>query len=148
VLMFESALKRRRRGRIIRLMFSAGTPERLREFVSGEIHASAGDLAVLDGMMGLSDCRLLVTSERPDLLFQPFTPRFPERIRDFGVSSRSEPRTSSFTIPMNRLMLSFSSCARRRTIRTSSRSSRLFIGPLWTPRSSPLSSTRPSPANP
>src|SRR5215472_14257387 len=36
VLMFESALKRRRRGRIIRLMFSAGTPERLRDFVSRE----------------------------------------------------------------------------------------------------------------
>ncbi len=65
-------------------MFSAGTPERLREFVSRETHASAGDLAVLDGMVGLSDCRLLITSERPDLLFQPFTPRFPERIRDFG----------------------------------------------------------------
>ena len=84
VLMFESALKRRRRGRIIRLMFSAGTPERLREFVSRETHASAGDVAVLDGMVGLSDCRLLITSERPDLLFPPFTPRFPERIRDFG----------------------------------------------------------------
>jgi polyphosphate kinase len=84
VQMFESALKRRRRGRIIRLMFSAGTPERLRDFVSRETHAGAGDLAVLDGMVGLSDCRLLITSERPDLLFQPFTPRFPERIRDFG----------------------------------------------------------------
>lgn len=84
VLMFESALKQRRRGRIIRLMFSAGTPERLREFVSRETHAGSGDVAVLDGMVGLSDCSLLITSERPDLLFRPFTPRFPERIRDFG----------------------------------------------------------------
>jgi polyphosphate kinase len=84
VLMFESALKRRRRGRIIRLMFSSGTPDRLRAFVSGETGAGAGDVAVLDGMVGLSDCRLLITSERPDLLFRPFTPRFPERIRDFG----------------------------------------------------------------
>ena len=84
VLMFESALKRRRRGRIIRLTFSADTPDRLRDFVSRETHASAGDVAVLDGMVGLSDCRLLITSQRPDLLFRPFTPRFPERIRDFG----------------------------------------------------------------
>jgi polyphosphate kinase len=39
---------------------------------------------VLDGMVGLADIRQLITSERPDLQFQPFTPRFPERIRDFG----------------------------------------------------------------
>ena len=84
VLMFESALKRRRRGQIIRLMFSAGTPKRLRDFVRRETHARAGDVAVLEGMVGLSDCRLLITSERPDLLFRPFTPRFPERIRDYG----------------------------------------------------------------
>ena len=44
----------------------------------------AGDVAVLDGMVGLSDIRQLITSERPDLLFRPFTPRFPERIRDYG----------------------------------------------------------------
>jgi len=98
VLMFESALKRRRRGRIIRLMFSAGAPERLRDFVSRETHASAGDVAVLDGMVGLSDCRLLITSERPDLLFQPFTPRFPERIRDFGGDSFAAIRAKDIVV--------------------------------------------------
>ncbi len=84
VLMFESALKRRRRGRIIRLVFSSDTPQRLRDFVIREIHAHRRDVAVLDGMIGLSDSRQLITAERPDLLFRPFTPRFPERIRDYG----------------------------------------------------------------
>jgi polyphosphate kinase len=84
VLMFESALKRRRRGRIIRLTFSAGTPERLRDFVSRETDAAAADVAVLEGMVGLADISQLITPERPDLLFPPFTPRFPERIRDYG----------------------------------------------------------------
>jgi polyphosphate kinase len=84
VLMFESALRRRRRGRIIRLTFSVGTPERLRDFVIRETGASAADIAVLKGMVGLADTRHLITSERPDLLFPPFTPRFPERIRDYG----------------------------------------------------------------
>ena len=84
VLMFELALKRRRRGEIIRLTFSAGTPERLRDFVSRETGANPSDRAVLEGMVGLADVRQLITSERPDLLFRPFTPRFPERIRDFG----------------------------------------------------------------
>ena len=84
VVMFESALKRRRRGRIIRLTFRAGTPERLRDFVIRETGAHRQDVAVLDGMVGLSDIRQLITSERPDLLFPPYTPRFPERIKDYG----------------------------------------------------------------
>jgi polyphosphate kinase len=84
VLMFESALKRRRRGRIIRLTFSAETPERLRDFVSRETGAAAADVVVLEGMVELADISQLITPERPDLLFPPFTPRFPERIRDYG----------------------------------------------------------------
>jgi polyphosphate kinase len=84
VQMFESALKRRRRGQIIRLMFEAQTPDRLREFVTRETGTHRHDVAVLDGMVGLSDSARLITVERPDLLFSPYTPRFPERIRDFG----------------------------------------------------------------
>jgi polyphosphate kinase len=84
VLMFESALKRRRRGHIIRLTFSAGTPEHLRDLVIRETATHLQNVTVLDGMVGLSDIRQLITAERPDLLFIPFTPRFPERIKDFG----------------------------------------------------------------
>ncbi len=84
VLMFESALKRRRQGRIIRLMFAGGTPQRLCDFVSREAGARPADVAVVEGMVGLADTRQLITPERPDLLFPPYTPRFPERIRDFG----------------------------------------------------------------
>jgi polyphosphate kinase len=87
VVMFESALKRRRRGQIIRLTFSAGTPERLRDFVIQETGTQPQDVVVLDGMVGLSDARQLITSERPDLLFPPYTARFPERIKDYGGDS-------------------------------------------------------------
>ena len=84
VVMFESALKRRRRGQIIRLTFSAGTPDRLRAFVVEETGTQSQDVVVVNGMVALSDVRQLITPERPDLLFPPFTPRFPERIRDYG----------------------------------------------------------------
>jgi polyphosphate kinase len=84
VAMFESALKRRRRGQIIRLTFSAGTPDRLRDFVIEETHTQLQDVVVVDGMVALSDIRLLITAERPDLLYPPFTARFPERIKDYG----------------------------------------------------------------
>jgi polyphosphate kinase len=84
VAMFESALKRRRRGQIIRLVFSAGTPDRLRDFVIEETRTHLRDVVVVDGMVALSDIRLLITTGRPDLLFPPFTARFPERIKDYG----------------------------------------------------------------
>jgi polyphosphate kinase len=84
VVMFESALKRRRRGQIIRLTFSAETPDRLRDFVIEETDTHVQDVVVLEGMVALSDIHQLITSERPNLLFPPFTPRFPERIKDYG----------------------------------------------------------------
>src|SRR6516164_5895556 len=84
VAMFESALKRRRRGEIIRLTFSSGTPDRLRDFVVEQTATHPEDVAVLDGMVALSDVRHLITQDRPYLLFAPFTPRFPERINDYG----------------------------------------------------------------
>src|SRR5215475_10047308 len=84
VVMFESALKRRRRGQIIRLTFSAGTPDRLRDFVVEQTGTQPQDVVVLDGIVALSDIRELITPDRADLLFAPFTPRFPERIKDYG----------------------------------------------------------------
>jgi polyphosphate kinase len=84
VVMFESALKRRRRGQIIRLTFSADIPERLREFVIEQTGTQPQDVVALNGMVALSDVRQLITPDRPDLLFPPFTPRFPERIKDYG----------------------------------------------------------------
>ncbi len=84
VVMFESALKRRRRGQIIRLSFSAGTPQRLRDFVVEQTGTQPQDVVVLDGVVALSDIRQLITSDRPDLLYPPYTARFPERIKDYG----------------------------------------------------------------
>src|SRR5207302_8777643 len=62
VVMFESALKRRRRGRIIRLTLSAGTPQRLRDFVVEQTGTQPQDVVVLDGVVALSDIRQLITS--------------------------------------------------------------------------------------
>jgi polyphosphate kinase len=84
VVMFESALKRRRRGQIIRLTFSPGTPDRLRDFVIEKTATHPSDVVDLEGMVALSDVRQLITSDRADLLFPPYTARFPERIKDYG----------------------------------------------------------------
>ncbi|HUN44904.1 MAG TPA: RNA degradosome polyphosphate kinase [Stellaceae bacterium] len=84
VRLFESALKRRRRGNVIWLAVEAGMPEDLQRFLAENLDVSADDVFLLDGLIGLSDTRQLIIGERPELLFKPYHPRFPERIRDFG----------------------------------------------------------------
>ncbi len=81
---YETALKRRRRGVAIHLGVDAGMPEELRSFVADMIGASDDEINVAHGILGIADLRQLIVDDRPDLLFPPYTPRFPERIRDFG----------------------------------------------------------------
>ena len=81
---YETALKRRRRGVAIHLTINAAMPDDLQELVADELDATSQDLHRVDGLLGLSDLKQLIVDDRPDLLFPPYTPRFPERIRDFA----------------------------------------------------------------
>ena len=81
---YETALKRRRRGVAIHLSVNASMPADLRELVIDELDAAAQEIHVHEGILGLADVSQLIVDDRPDLLFPPYTPRFPERIRDFA----------------------------------------------------------------
>ncbi|MDE8346300.1 MAG: RNA degradosome polyphosphate kinase [Acidocella sp.] len=81
---YETALKRRRRGVAIQLTLQASMPDDLRELVIDAIDAPAEEVYSETGVMGLVDVRQMIVDDRPDLLFPPYTARFPERIRDFG----------------------------------------------------------------
>ena len=81
---YETALKRRRRGVVINLAIEDDMPEELRSLVASELGAGPDQVHVLDGILGVADLKQLIVDDRPDLLFPPYTPRFPERIRDFG----------------------------------------------------------------
>jgi polyphosphate kinase len=85
VRLFETALKRRRRGHVIHLAVDARMPANLRRFLSEHLAAGPADVFATAGILGLNDTsRLIVADERSDLAFTPYGPRFPERIRDFG----------------------------------------------------------------
>ncbi|MBX3508083.1 RNA degradosome polyphosphate kinase [Parvibaculum sp.] len=81
---FESALKRRRRGSVIRLKIEARTPDSLRQFVVHELGVTERELVSVEGLLGLAQTSQLIVDDRPDLKFTPYNARFPERIRDHG----------------------------------------------------------------
>ena len=81
---YETALKRRRRGRAIRLAVDAQMPADIVAFVAEEMDADRSWIFPVDGFLGVVDLKQLIVDDRPDLLFTPYTPRFPERILDYG----------------------------------------------------------------
>ena len=79
---FEVALKRRRRGEVVRMKISVGAPPDLRDVVMEELCVPEADVIEVDGIMGISTLKELVLDERADLLWPSFTPRVPERVQD------------------------------------------------------------------
>jgi polyphosphate kinase len=81
---YRTALKRRRRGRVIRLKLEEAIPDALEMLVREGLDASEALVYESTGFLGIADLAALVEEDRPDLKFPPFSPRFPERIREYG----------------------------------------------------------------
>ena len=80
---FETALKRRRRGEVIRMTLSKGAPKELTNVILASLRLRMSDVIEVDGLLGVSDLQVLILDNRRDLQWQRFKPRVPERVQDF-----------------------------------------------------------------
>ena len=80
---FEVALKRRRRGEVVRMKLSAGAPGGLRRMIQAALQVEDSEVLEVGGLIGMNDLSELVLDDRPDLLWPSFTPRVPERVQDY-----------------------------------------------------------------
>ncbi|MGF1561772.1 MAG: RNA degradosome polyphosphate kinase [Geminicoccaceae bacterium] len=81
---FLSALQQRRRGRVIRLVVNHEMSEHNLSYLKQNLGIGDSDVYRHDGPMALGDLGKLIVKDRPDLLFTPYTARFPERIAEHG----------------------------------------------------------------
>ena len=98
VLFFRAAIKRRRRGRVIRLKLEARIPDAMETLVREGIDASEALVFESTGFLGIADLAQLVEEDRPDLKFPPYTPRFPERILEHDGDCFAAIRAKDFIV--------------------------------------------------
>jgi polyphosphate kinase len=96
VRLFESAIVRRRRGRVVRLSMDGRMSDDLRSVLIRQL--APEQVFRMSGMIGLGDTADLIDNGRPELLFAPFVARFPERIRDFGGDCFAAIRRKDFIV--------------------------------------------------
>jgi polyphosphate kinase len=98
VRVFETALKLRRRGVVIRMEVDGKCPPELRSFIANELDVS-GDVTIMtEGLVGFADTEQLILDERPDLKFTPYMARFPERVRDHAGDIFAAIRQKDFVV--------------------------------------------------
>ncbi|MBU1335176.1 MAG: RNA degradosome polyphosphate kinase [Alphaproteobacteria bacterium] len=87
VVEFETALRQRRRGQVIRLEIESSMPRALKRQISEQLGVKEGEVFEVQGFLGLADASKVCDVDRPDLKFTPYHARFPERIRDYNGDS-------------------------------------------------------------
>lgn len=84
ILQAEAALRERRRGEVVRLKVDSDMPQSLRDFIRDELDVAERDTLVVDGILGISELSELIPDDMANLKFKPYSPRLPQRLKDYG----------------------------------------------------------------
>jgi polyphosphate kinase len=95
---YQSALKRRSHGSVIHLSVDAEFTGGLYAVVVEESQVSSDAVIRSAEIIGLADTAELCKLDRPDLLFDPFNARFPERVRELGGDCFEAIRQKDFIV--------------------------------------------------
>ena len=95
---FETALKRRRGGYVIRVDVDADMPEILVDFIMDGLHTDHAHFFRIEGMLGLASVSQIIVDERGDLLYRRMNARYPERVREFGGDVIAAVRQKDFVV--------------------------------------------------
>jgi len=79
---FRSALQRRRRGQVIMLEIDESFDPECEELLREKLDLGQAFISKTDGMIGVVGLDCVVSEDRPDLKFIPYTPRYPERVME------------------------------------------------------------------
>ncbi|MBL45190.1 RNA degradosome polyphosphate kinase [Erythrobacter aureus] len=77
---FRTAIQRRRRGRAVLLELDDDCDEVAETLLREQLEVEEAMVVKTGGMLGLADLSAICNEPRPDLKFEPFSPRYPERI--------------------------------------------------------------------
>lgn len=81
---FENALRARQRGNVVLLTLSKDAPKPIRHLLKSAMGIDENNFFDTDGPVALNNFSELLDYIPKHLLFPVFTPRFPQRIRDFN----------------------------------------------------------------
>ncbi|HXF91016.1 MAG TPA: RNA degradosome polyphosphate kinase [Candidatus Nitrosotenuis sp.] len=79
---FEQALKQRLHGDVVQLAVNARMPDYLRLYLAEQFDVDPNEMLVIDGILGINQIDQLIDPENEHLVFPPFTPRIPQRIKN------------------------------------------------------------------
>jgi polyphosphate kinase len=77
---FRTAIQRRRRGSVILLQLQEGFDPAAEALLREQLGLDRALVTKTDGLIGINGLAALVEEDRPELKFEPYSPRYPERI--------------------------------------------------------------------
>ena len=95
---FRSAIQRRRRGQVIQLELEEDFDPAAESLLLEQLGINEAAVIKTDGMIGIDGLAEIVAEDRPDLKFDAYSPRFPERIREHDGDAFSAIREKDIII--------------------------------------------------